>query len=63
MRPLIALAAGAALAVALPGCGQKGPLVRPTRSPTTPVVIRTPGTPTPADAPEQRQPDADAPKR
>ena len=47
------------LVAGLPGCGQKGPLVRPTRSPTTPVVIRTTA---PADAPQQ-QPDNDAPKR
>jgi predicted small lipoprotein YifL len=53
MRPLIVLVLGAALAAA--GCGQKGPLVRPTRSSTTPVVIRAPapapGTPDPAKTP------------
>jgi len=59
MRPSIALALGAVLVASLPGCGQKGPLVRPTRSPTTPVVIRAPA---PADAPQQ-QPDSDPPKR
>ena len=59
MRPSIALALGAILLAALPGCGQKGPLVRPSRSPTTPVVIRTPAS---ADAPQQK-PDTDAPKR
>jgi len=59
MRPSIALALGAVLVAGLPGCGQKGPLVRPSRSPTTPVVIRAPATP---DAPEQK-PDAEAPKR
>jgi predicted small lipoprotein YifL len=59
MRPSIALALAAILVAGLPACGQKGPLVRPTRSPTTPVVIRTPGT---ADAPQQ-QPDGEAPKR
>ena len=58
MRPSSALALGAVLLAALPGCGQKGPLVRPSRSPTTPVVIRAPA---PADAPAAK-PDAEAPK-
>ena len=57
MRSLMLIALGASIAVA--GCGQKGPLVRPTRSSTTPVVIRSPA---PADE-AQAKPDADAPKR
>jgi len=38
MRTLPILALGAAILLA--GCGQKGPLVKPTRTPTSPVVIR-----------------------
>ncbi len=60
MRPSIALALGAVLVAGLPGCGQKGPLVRPSRSPTTPVVIRTDA---PAPAAPQQSPDTDTPKR
>jgi predicted small lipoprotein YifL len=56
---LPALGAAAAVAVAVAGCGQKGPLVKPTRSPTTPVVIHAPA---PADT-TPTPPDADPPKR
>ncbi len=58
MRPHL-LAALVALAL-LAGCGQKGPLVLPSRA-TAPVVIRTPPTdaPTPATPPAPRQPGDD----
>lgn len=46
--PCLALAA----ALALTACGQKGPLVRPDRSPQAPVVIRpAPEAPTPTVTP------------
>ena len=57
MRLPIVLALGAALAAGICGCGQKGPLVRPTHSPTTPVVIHAP------DAAVEPAPDTDAAKR
>ena len=59
MRSPIVLALGAVLVTGICGCGQKGPLVRPSRSPTTPVVIHSPA---PADDAGQK-PDGDAPKR
>ena len=59
MRSSIILALGAVLALGVCGCGQKGPLVRPSRSPTTPVVIRAPA---PAAA-DEHKPDADTPPR
>ncbi len=43
MRTLSTLAL--ATAVLVTGCGQKGPLVKPTRTPTSPVVIHAPATP------------------
>jgi predicted small lipoprotein YifL len=60
--PVLAVAAAAMLA----GCGQKGPLVKPTRTPTSPVVIRAPAPPampaTPSTDSEPQTP-PDAPKR
>ena len=58
MRPHL-LTVLAALAL-LAGCGQKGPLVRPSRA-TPPVVIRTPPTAdaAPATPPAPRQPGDD----
>lgn len=61
MRPLIVLVLGAALAIA--GCGQKGPLTRPTRSSTTPVVIRAPAPATGTADPATTPPDPDAAPR
>jgi predicted small lipoprotein YifL len=50
MRTPFVIALRVALSVGTAGCGQKGPLVKPSRRPTSPVVIRAPGTPA-ANAP------------
>ncbi len=61
MRMLPSLALAAAALCLLAGCGQKGPLVRPTRTPTTRVVIRTPAATPPPAAPQEPRPPTDAP--
>ncbi|MCX7059196.1 MAG: lipoprotein [Pseudomonadota bacterium] len=60
MRTLPALVL--ATAAVLAGCGQKGPLVKPSRTPTSPVVIRAPAPPATPPADSQPPPPPAAPQ-
>jgi predicted small lipoprotein YifL len=58
---LLPLGGLAALALCA-GCGQKGPLVLPTKPAATPVEIRTPATPAKPDARPDDGTEAPAPR-